>query len=121
MIVEVRTYTVKPGKTAEYLRLYQSQGLAVQSHHLGRLLGYYESEVGNLNQIIHMWAYDDYTDRDRRRAALFSDQRWLTLVAQLYELIDHMENKIVTPTSFSPAILERDRIGATGMDDGVDP
>lgn len=102
MIVEVRTYTLKPGKIAQYLQLYQSKGLQVQSGHLGRLLGYFVSEFGELNQIVHMWAYDDHADRERRRASLFCDVQWLAVVEQLYQMIDHMENRILTPTSFSP-------------------
>ena len=102
MIVEVRTYTLKPGKITQYLQLYQSKGLQVQSGHLGRLLGYFVSEFGELNQIVHMWAYEDHVDRERRRASLFCDGQWLAVVEQLYQMIDHMESRILTPTSFSP-------------------
>ena len=102
MIIEQRIYTLKPGKTVAYLALYQERGLVVQSHHLGRLIGYFTSEYGALNQITHLWAYEDHADRARRRAALFADKRWLDVVEVLYEMIDRMENMILTPTSFSP-------------------
>jgi hypothetical protein len=107
MIVEVRTYTLKPGNIAQYLQLYQSKGLQVQSGHLGRLLGYFVSEFGELNQIVHMWAYEDHADRERRRTSLFRDAQWLAVVEHLYQMIDHMENRILTPTSFSPDFLPR--------------
>ena len=107
MIVEVRTYTLKPGNIPQYLQLYQSKGLQVQSGHLGRLLGYFVSEFGELNQIVHMWAYEDHADRERRRASLFRDAHWLAVVEQLYQMIDHMENRILTPTSFSPDFMPR--------------
>lgn len=100
MLVEQRIYTIKPGKVAEYLTLYQAEGLAVQSRHLGRPIGYYSSEIGELNQIVHMWGYDDLIDRQRRRGALFADPEWLTVVAKLYTLIDKMENKILIPAPF---------------------
>ena len=35
MIVEQRTYTLYPGKTPEYLRLYESEGMAIQTRILG--------------------------------------------------------------------------------------
>jgi hypothetical protein len=102
MIVEQRVYTLKPGKTQAYLALYEARGLQVQRLHLGRLLGYFVSEFGELNRIVHMWVYDDLSDRERRRAKLFSDERWISVVTDLYEMIDRMESHILTPTSFSP-------------------
>ena len=68
MIVEQRTYTLFPGKTLEYLRLYESEGMAIQTRILGRLVGYFTTEIGPLNQIIHMWGYDSFEERARRRA-----------------------------------------------------
>jgi hypothetical protein len=102
MIIEQRIYTLKPGKTATYLALYQEKGLAVQKHHLGRLVGYFTSEYGELNQITHLWAYDDHADRARRRSALFADKQWIAVVDMLYAMIERMENMILTPTAFSP-------------------
>jgi hypothetical protein len=93
---------LKPGKTAAYLSLYQEKGLVAQTHHLGRLVGYFTSDYGVLNQIIHLWAYEDHADRAARRAALFADKRWLDVVEVLYGMIDRMENMILTPADFSP-------------------
>lgn len=101
MIVEQRTYTLKPGKVGEYLALYREEGLEVQLAHLGQLVGYYSVEVGALNQIIHMWAYDDANDRARRRKALYADPRWLNVVEKLVALIERMENVILKPTGFA--------------------
>ena len=46
MIVEMREYTLHPGKVPEYLRLYEDEGLEIQREILGRMLGYYSTEVG---------------------------------------------------------------------------
>lgn len=48
------TYTIIPGKVLAYLKLYEAAGLSVQKRHLGRLLGYCYSEIGVLNQIVHL-------------------------------------------------------------------
>lgn len=101
MIVEQRTYTIKPGKVGEYLKLYREEGLEVQMGHLGRLVGYYSVEIGPLNQIIHMWAYEDANDRMARRRALYADPLWLQTVEKLLPLIDKMENIILKPTAFA--------------------
>jgi hypothetical protein len=102
MIVEERIYTLHPGKLPEYLRLYESEGLPVQQPILGRLLGYFTTEFGPLNQVIHMWAYDSYEDRARRRVEMQNDPRWKAYVAKIQPLIRTQENKLLVPTSFSP-------------------
>ncbi|MDX3895741.1 NIPSNAP family protein [Pusillimonas sp.] len=77
MIVDHRTYTIKTGLMRDFLSLYAAEGRAVQTEHLGAPLGYYTTEVGELNQVVHLWAYSDLADRERRRAALEADPRWL--------------------------------------------
>lgn len=100
MLVEMRTYTAHPGKWREYLRLYETEGLAVQKRILGRMVGYYTTEFGELNQIVHLWAYEDLNERARRRAALMQDAQWLAYVARMLPLLQHQECKILTPTGF---------------------
>ncbi len=77
MIVEMRTYSIPVGAMREFLELYAREGRAVQAQHLGPPLGYYVTEVGELSQVVHLWRYADMADRDRRRAALEADPRWL--------------------------------------------
>ena len=77
MIVEMRTYSIRIGAMREFLELYAREGLALQTQYLGSPLGYYTSEVGELSQVIHLWRYSDMADRERRRAAMESDARWL--------------------------------------------
>lgn len=101
MIVEKRVYTLKAGKTGEYLALYQAEGLLVQTRHLGMLLGYYSADVGSLNQIIHMWGYQDMNERAARRAALYADPDWQRVVSRLFAMIERMENSILTPAPFA--------------------
>jgi len=102
MIVEQRTYTLHPGKTAEYLRLYESEGMAIQAPILGRMVGYFTTELGPLNQIVHMWGYDSFEERTRRRAQMQADPAWRAYVAKVQPLIQQQESKILNPTSFSP-------------------
>ena len=35
---------------------------------LGRLIGYFQTEIGDLNHVVHLWAYDSLEDRAARRA-----------------------------------------------------
>ena len=102
MIVEMRTYTFHPGKVNEYLGLYEEEGLPIQTPILGNMLGYFSTDIGNLNQIVHMWGYDDLTERARRRAELQSRPEWRAFVVKIRPLIQTQENKILLPTRFSP-------------------
>jgi hypothetical protein len=100
MIIEMRTYTLALGATGRYLKLYGEKGLAVQKRVLGHLVGYYSVEVGPLNQVVHLWAYDSLDERARRRAALWADKAWLAYVAEAGGLVVSQENQILNPAPF---------------------
>ena len=100
MIVEMRTYTLAVGATGRYFKLYGDKGLAVQKRILGHLVGYYGVEVGGLNQVVHLWAYDSLDDRAKRRAELWADKEWLAYVAEVGGLVLKQENQILNPAPF---------------------
>jgi len=100
MLVEMRTYTLHPGKIATYLKLYETEGMAIQKPILGRMVGYYSTEIGPLNQIVHMWAYEDLKERADKRAKLTADPRWQAYVAQTGPLLVSQESKILNPAPF---------------------
>lgn len=100
MLVEMRTYTTHPGRLRDYLALYQAEGLAIQQRILGRLVGYYSSEIGELNQVVHLWAYQDLNERAQRRAALLADAGFKAYVQKMLPLLVKQESRILTPTAF---------------------
>ena len=100
MFVEHRTYTLQPGKVKEYLDHYERDGLQIQKRHLPKMVGYYSSEVGVLNQIIHMWRYESYEERDKARNAMRSDSEWAPYWAKVQPLICHQESKFLNPAPF---------------------
>ncbi|HEX4766146.1 MAG TPA: NIPSNAP family protein [Lichenihabitans sp.] len=102
MIYEMRTYRMKVGAVPPYLKLVEQEGIAVQKGHLGELVGYFSSEIGPLNEIVHIWAYADLADREARRAALAGDARWQDFLPKIQALIETMDSKILRPASFSP-------------------
>ena len=104
MYVEERMYVVQDGKGAEYFRNYEEFGLKVQLKHLPHLVGYYQTEAGPLNMVIHMWAYDDLNQRDRCRAALFADPEWTAYLAKNRPLMVSQESRLL---KCAPFFLER--------------
>jgi len=102
MIVEQRTYTLHPGKVAEMVKLYGEEGLALQQRYLGKFIGYFSTETGNLNQVVFMWGYDGLDDRAARRELMAQDPEWKRYVQKVSQLIMTQENRILKPAPFSP-------------------
>jgi len=102
MIVEERIYTLHPGKVPELVRLYGEEGLALQQRHLGKFIGYFTTETGNLNQIVFMWGFESLDDRAQRRERMAQDPDWQRYLAKVTPLLLSQENRILKPTSFSP-------------------
>jgi len=102
MIVEERIYTLHPGKVSEMVRLYGDEGLPLQQKYLGRFIGYFTSETGNLNQVVFMWGYDSLDDRTARRERLAKDPEWQKYLQKVGLLLVTQENRLLKPTAFSP-------------------
>lgn len=102
MIVEERTYHVHTGKLAEVVRLYDEEGIALQQELLGNLLGWFTVDVGELSSVVSLWGYENYAERERRRALLAADERWKAFVGKIQPLLHTQWNRIMLPTSFSP-------------------
>ena len=75
MIVEQRDYHIYTGKLKEVLRLYETEGIIIQKDVLGNLIGWFTTEIGALSSICAMWGYENFADREQRRAALAADER----------------------------------------------
>ena len=102
MIVEERIYTLHPGKVPEMVKLYGEEGLALQQKYLGKFLGYFTCETGNLNQVVFLWGYDSVDDRAERRERMARDPEWQAYLKKVVPLLQKQENKLLRPTAFSP-------------------
>ena len=104
MIVDLRTYLVKPGKMPHELDLYAKHGLAPQLRHLGSPLAYLHGESGDINTLVHLWVFEDAADRACKRAAMMSDPEWQTYLKLADEagfLVDQ-RNSLMVPANFAP-------------------
>ena len=102
MLIEQRTYTVRAGQIAAYVDTYRRLGREVQVRHLGRPNGYYVSEIGPLNQIVHQWAYESLADRETRRTRLEADPAWKAYLKARDEagLLEAQESRILRVVTF---------------------
>ena len=95
MIYELRTYTLKPGTLAEYLRLNSEVGHPIRGDRYGRLVGSLTTEVGTINQYVHLWRYDSFDERDRLRAELAKRPEWIAYLPKTGPLIAAQESMIL--------------------------
>ena len=104
MIIDHRTYTFRPGTVKKWLDKYEADGLPIQQQFLGEFLGLFTTEVGNLHQIVFMWAYKSMGDREVRRARMEAEPAWKKFIAEIWELDAILEQhiKLLRPVSFSP-------------------
>ena len=102
MIVEERTYHVHTGKLAEVVRLYAEEGTELQQRVLGNLIGAFTVDIGDLSSIVQLWGYDDFAERERRRAELQALDAWKAFLRRLTPLIHTQRSRILVPTAFSP-------------------
>jgi hypothetical protein len=102
MIVDVRTYTLIPRKMAKYLDLFEKHALPVMQRHGLELLGYYLSQIGPLNQVVHLWRYDSLADLEEKRAARDADPAWGEFLSLTEGMVLMQDNKVMRPASFSP-------------------
>ena len=107
MYYEIRTYRLKNGAIPGYLNAVGEEGIAIQKKHLGQLVGYYFSEIGPINEIVHIWAYESLDDRETRRARLAADPAWQAFLPKIRDLIEVAENKIMKPAPFFAQEAER--------------
>lgn len=101
VIVEQRDYHVMTGRLAELVRLYETEGIAIQREVLGCFVGAFTTDVGALSTYTSMWRYDSYEQREQRRAALQQRDDWKAFLDRVQPLIHTQQNRILTPTSFS--------------------
>jgi hypothetical protein len=102
MIVDHRVYTLRPGTAQTYLELFERDGLPLYLHYCGKLVGYYVSDSGELNQLVHLWAYETLEQRELGRAALYRDARWAAYLEAAVPMIVRQESRILKPSRFSP-------------------
>ena len=74
MIYEVRTYTLKPGGVPQFEKNF---GEALPHREKYSKLGaFWHTDIGPLNQVIHVWPYENLAERDQIRADAAKDPNW---------------------------------------------
>ena len=104
MLLDVRTYTCRPGTIKKHLELYEKMGKGPQSRNLGQPLAYLVTETGDPNQYVHIWVYENAGDRETKRTAMQADPEWIAYTQESAKLgaLVKQENKLMRPVDFYP-------------------
>lgn len=97
MIYEMRTYDLKPRGLHEVEKRF---GEAYEKRKkYSELAAFWHTEIGPLNQIIHVWPYKDLAERDRIRAAAAKEAGW---PPDIKDYIAAQRSDIMMPFDISP-------------------
>jgi hypothetical protein len=104
VLVDVRTYRIKPGKVPAQLDVYEQYGFPTQVKYCGEPIAYLVAESGDLNTLVHLWAFKDAGDRAERRAAMAKEPAWQVYVGKNAEngYIVEQRNSLMVPAKFAP-------------------
>ncbi len=103
MIVDIRTYTLVARKLPTYVSMFESLAMPVMRKHKLELMGYYTSVIGPLNQVVHLWRYENLAAMELIRAARDLDGDWAYFQKMTEGMVLMQEKKIMKPTEFSPS------------------
>jgi len=97
VIYEIRTYRVKVGSLPEVEKRF-GEGYEYRKK-ISPLAAFWHTEIGPLNEIIHVWPYENISERNRLRAEAVKAGNWPPKIA---EFIETMQSEIVVPFAFLP-------------------
>eukprot|EP00112_Aurelia_sp_Birch-Aquarium-sp1_P006563 Seg1721.10 transcript_id=Seg1721.10/GoldUCD/mRNA.D3Y31 product="Protein NipSnap 1" protein_id=Seg1721.10/GoldUCD/D3Y31 len=97
-IYELRSYSLKAGTLIEWGN---NWGLAIKIRQKDAVGGFF-SQIGELYQVHHIWAYKDLSHRKKAREIMWQEPAWGDCVANTVPLVNHMESRILVPASYSP-------------------
>ena len=99
MIYEFRTYRLVPRSVPEVERLF---GEAYEHRKkYSELTAFWHTEIGPLNEVVHLWGYKDLAERARVRAEAAKDPNW---PPKIRGHIESMRSEIVVPFPFLPEV-----------------
>lgn len=105
-LYEFRTYTLRPGTVAQFEKNF---AVALPGRvKYSPLSAFWHTEMGPLNQVIHVWEYENLQHRSDVRVQAAKEPGW---PPQSGDMILNMESEIWLPAAFSPALGGGKKLG----------
>tara|TARA_B100001142_G_scaffold327224_1_gene384345 strand:- start:442 stop:1056 length:615 start_codon:yes stop_codon:yes gene_type:complete len=102
MIYEFRTYDLKPGSLPVFgERVLEKLDKRLEYSQLG---GYFYTEIGPLNQVVHIWPYQDLNERNQIRSKTLEDGIW---PPDGTGIVEKLNSEIMLPAKFMDPLTPR--------------
>ena len=103
MIYDFREYTLLPGKTTEYMAAVREVALGIRQKYGVKLAGWYYSDVGELNKVVHIWAFRDHAHMKEAKAQVSADPDWSgKYLPRVHGLIQSQKTYLMLSPDFAP-------------------
>lgn len=94
-LVDHRIYTIRLRKMGEFLDVFDRLAMPILLQTLGTPVAFYTSLVGPQNQFVHLWAYDDLADYERRCKARDTHPEFPAYLSASEHLITAQETRLI--------------------------
>src|SRR3954469_10282612 len=104
-LYELRTDTLRVGAMAEGGTLYQDLGSPAlqEGGQDKKLVGYFQADTGTINQLVHLWNFDDDADRRGQWAAGYANKDFVEGLAPTFRpLLMPQEVKLLQAAPWGP-------------------
>jgi hypothetical protein len=99
-VYELRTYRAFVGRAGEWLGHFKA--IMPVREKYSKNVGLWQTEAGQLNEVVHLWAYRDLNDRAATRGKVLQDPEWQTFLGKSAPLLVEMKSVVLMPAAHSP-------------------
>jgi hypothetical protein len=97
---ELRMYSLVPGGIPRFVQPMLEILPLREKYSIN--MGVWAPLTGDLNQLVHMWAYKDLAHRSAVRGGIAKEPAWQAYLEVIFPLITAMQCTIMMPAAFSP-------------------
>ncbi|HLJ62133.1 MAG TPA: NIPSNAP family protein [bacterium] len=107
MIYELRVYRCMPGRKADVLARFRDHTMGFFRKHGIHVSGFWETAVGDQDDLIYITRYDSWEDREKKWGAFQADPDWQRVRNETHArgwIVEHIKTALLTATDFSPVV-----------------
>jgi hypothetical protein len=101
-IYELRTYTLYVATRPEALEMYRTKVWPVIKKYENNLVGYFIGDLGALNEMVHIWKFEDDNDRRRFWGEVMADEEFGAVIKGMRPMIQKQESKLLLEAPWGP-------------------
>jgi hypothetical protein len=99
-LYELRWYRSHPGRIGDWIR--EIKAIMPTREKYSKIVGLWQTEMGQLNEAVHLWAYRDLNERAAVRAKALADPDWQAYIGRSAPLLLQQNAVVLIPAPSSP-------------------